>query len=276
MNKTHRSYVALSLAVIFGVLVLTQPASATGPVADENGVMMYDYGGSTGTVYNPKMVAQYGIINHDSFMETGDLQARQSVISTADWLLSHSSDKGNYTLWEYGFKWSSYGGLNPPYASALAQAEGIYVLTLAHNMTGNDRYLAEAKRAFGAFMVDYDRGGVASDEGKNALFLQLLAKPGFQKTYVLNGHTNSLLFIWKYYQYTQDYRALIVFGKGMNWLVGNLHRYDTGEWSYYDLEGNLARDNYHQGEIIQLGKLYEITGEPVLKEYSDRFTAYAN
>src|SRR5262245_33498607 len=137
MNKTRRSYIALSLTAILGVLVLTQPAFARGPVADENGVMMYDYGGSTGTVYNPKMVAQYGIINYDNYMETGDLQARQAVINTADWLLS-SSDKGNYTLWEYGFEWSSYGGLNPPYASALAQAEGIYVLTLAYNMTGDD------------------------------------------------------------------------------------------------------------------------------------------
>jgi hypothetical protein len=91
-------------------------------------------------------------------------------------------------------------------------------------MTGDERYLAEAKRAFGAFMVNYDDGGVASDEGRDSLFLQLLAKPGFQKTYVLNGHTNSLLFIWKYYEYTLDYRALIVFGKGVNWLVSNLQK----------------------------------------------------
>jgi hypothetical protein len=29
------------------------------------------------------------------------------------------------------------------------------------------------------------------------------------------------------------------------------------------------------GTIVQPGRLYEITGEPVLKEYSDRFAAYA-
>jgi heparosan-N-sulfate-glucuronate 5-epimerase len=246
-------------------------------IQDENGVVMYDYGGSIGVVYNPKVVAWYGIVNHDSYQLTGDLQARQNFIGAADWLLAHSSDKGNnYSLWEYDFWWKSYGGVEPPYASALAQAEGIYVLILAHNMTGDERYLAEAKRAFGAFMVDYDAGGVASDEGRDSLFLHLLAKPGFQKTYVLNGHTNSLLFIWKYYEYTHDYRALIVFGKGINWLVANLHRYDAGgEWSYYDQESNWARDNYHWGHIAQLGKLYEITGEPMLKEYSDRFAKYA-
>jgi hypothetical protein len=39
--------------------------------------------------------------------------------------------------------------------------------------------------------------------------------------------------------------------------------------------GNRARDNCHQGHIVQLNGLYEITGEPALKEYSDRFAAYA-
>jgi hypothetical protein len=244
-------------------------------VPDKIGVMMYNYGGSAGTVYNPKVVAQHGILSHDSYQQTGDTQTRKNFLAAADWLLTHSVDKGNYSLWEYNFKWSSYGGVDPPYASALAQAEGIYVLIGAHNVTGDDRYLEEAKKAFGAFLVNYDQGGVASYEGRDSIFLQLLAKAGFQKTYVLNGHTNSLIYIWKYYEYTHDYRALIVFGKGINWLVSNLQKYDTGDWSYYDQEGNHARDNYHKGHIIQLGKLYEITGEPILKEYSDRFASYS-
>lgn len=256
-------------------MIVSQPTTAE-QILDENGVMMYDYGGSVGVVYNPKVVALEGIKNYESYQQTGDPQALQNFMGAANWLLAHSVSKGDYSLWEYDFRWKSYGGVDPPYASALAQAEGVYVLVQAHNVTGDERYLAEAKRAFGAFMVDYEAGGVASDEGRDSLFLQLLAKPGFQKTYVLNGHTNSLLFIWRYYEYTHDYRALIVFGKGVNWLTGNLHKYDAGDWSYYDQEGNRARDNYHQGHIVQLARLYEITGEPVLKEYSDRFAAYAH
>jgi heparosan-N-sulfate-glucuronate 5-epimerase len=244
------------------------------PVPDENGVMMYSYGGSVGTVYNPKVVAQHGIKNYENYEETGDAQARQNFINAADWLAGHAADRGNYSIWEYDFKWSSYGGVEPPYASALAQAEGVYVLAMAHSMTGDVRYLAEAKKAFGAFMADYEDGGVASDEGRDSVFMQLLAKPGFEKTYVLNGHTNSLLYIWKYYEYAHDDRALIVFGKGVNWLIDNVQKYDSGEWSYYDQKGNRARDNYHQGHIVQLGKLYDITGEPALKEYSDRFASY--
>lgn len=245
------------------------------PVFDSKGVMMYDYGGSVGKVYNPKVVAQHGIQNYDNYLAMGDSESKQNFINAADWLVENAADRGNYTIWEYGFRWGSYGGVEPPYTSALAQAEGIYVLAMAHNMTGDERYLVEAKRAFGSFLVDYEDGGVASEEGRDSIFLQLLAKPGFQKTYVLNGHTNSLVYIWKYYEYTHDYRALIIFGKGINWLLGNLQKYDTGEWSYYDQMGTQARENYHQGHIMQLGKLYAITGEPALKQYSDRFASYA-
>ncbi len=157
----------------------------------ENGVMMYDYGGSIDTVYNPKAVAQHGILNYDSYQLTGDPQARQNFISAANWLLAQSVDMGNYSLWEYDFRWKSYGGVESPYASTLAQAEGIYVLVRAHNITSDECDIAGAEKAFGAFMVDHESGGVASDEG---------------------------------------------------------------------------RDNYRQGHIIQLGRIYEITSEAILKE----------
>jgi hypothetical protein len=85
--------------------------------------MMYDSGGSIGTVYNPKVVAQHGVQNHDGYQLTGDPQSKQNFIGAANWLLAQSSDRGNYSLWEYNFRWKSYGGVEPPYASALAQAE---------------------------------------------------------------------------------------------------------------------------------------------------------
>jgi heparosan-N-sulfate-glucuronate 5-epimerase len=235
-------------------------------VPDANGVMMYDYGGSVGKVYNPKVLALAGLKYFNEYREENDEQAKMYFLSTADWLVSSLQKKGSYSLWEYKFPWPHYGGVNAPYASALAQAEGINVLIKAHNMTDDERYLTAAKKAFSAFMVDYESGGVASDEGRDSIFLRLLAKPGFQKTYVLIGYTNSLCFIWNYYAYTRDYRALIVLGKGINWLVGNLHKYDTGEWSYYDLMRNLASDDYHHSHINQLAQLYNITKERMFKD----------
>ena len=141
-------------------------------------------------------------------------------------------------------------------------------------MTKNEKYLIEANNALGAFLVDYENGGVVSNEDGNSLFLHLLVKPGFQKIYVLNGHTWSLLLLWNYYQQTQDPAVKAIFDKGIKWLTENLWKYDTGSWSNYDQMENLSLPEYHILHITQLANLYEITGEQIFKEYSDRFDRY--
>jgi heparosan-N-sulfate-glucuronate 5-epimerase len=153
------------------------------------------------------------------------------------------------------------------------------VLILAHNLTGDEKYLIEANKAVRSFLIDYDKGGVVSIEqdgsnGNSSIFIHLLAKPGFKKVYVLNGHTQSLLLLWEYYQQTQDPAVKTIFDGGIKWLRDNLWRFDTGGWSYYDQMENLATLDYHKAQITQLKSLYEITGESILKEYSDRFDKY--
>jgi hypothetical protein len=243
-------------------------------VPDDKGVIMYDYGGKIGKVYNPTVVGLEGSRYYHNYQATGNPESRQRFLNTADWLVEHATDKGTYSLWEYPFDWPFYSGFKAPYSSALAQARGIDVLIRAFDETGDELYLHEAKKAFGAFMVDYEDGGVASNEGDDSIFLQILAKPGAPKTFVLNSHTKALLLIKEYYDYTKDYRAMLVFGKGMNWLMENLPRYDTGSWSYYDLLGTKASKSYHNGQTKQISQLYQVTGEPILKKYHSRFAGY--
>lgn len=71
-----------------------------------------------------------------------------------------------------------------------------------------------------AFFVDYDDGGLATVETPDgsSIFLQILAKPGFIKRYVLNGDTQSLIFLWRYYEMTNDSNAKVIFDKGINYL----------------------------------------------------------
>jgi hypothetical protein len=130
-------------------------------------------------------------------------------------------------------------------------------------------------RAVGALLVDYDDGGVTSVEDKgDSIFLHVIAKPGFKKVYVLNGHTGALLHLWNYYEITNDTAAKDVFGKGVNYLKNHLEEFDAGNWSYYDKVGTKAKESYHRGQIKQLGYLYEITREPVLEEYGHKFLVY--
>jgi hypothetical protein len=246
-------------------------------VPDANGVMMYDYGGSTGTVYNPKVVAVEGLRYYHNFQYAGVAKAKDHFLNSADWLVENASAKqgGKYSLWEYDFPWMFYGGIAPPYASALAQAEGAELLAKAYAVTNEEKYLRAAQKAVAAFLVDYDEGGVASleDDG-NSVFLQLVAKPGFKKTYVLNGHTGALLHLWEYYKITNDEVAKDVFEKGVKYLRNNLPQFDAGDWSYYDKMGTLAKESYHKGHIKQLNYLYDITNESILEEYGYKFLLY--
>jgi hypothetical protein len=244
---------------------------------DENGVLTVDYHGVQRKVYNPLTVASGALKYYSENAKDGmKVHAKDKFINSADWLVNNAKDKGEYSLWEYEFPWLFYGWVSPPYSSALAQAKGLQVLILAHELTGNEKYLDLAKKIIRSFLVEYEEGGFVSHENirNNSLFLHLLAKPGFPKTFVLNGHTNSLLSIWSYYQKTLDPLAKTIFDKGINYLKENLVKYDTGYWSYYDLMENWTMTDYQKGQSQQLKALYKISGEPILNDYADRFEKY--
>jgi hypothetical protein len=269
----------------------TNTGTSSSTISDKKGIAMYDYRGKIGKVYNPLIIAQGGQKYYQNYInDSGDKKSKEYFLNTANWFVKHAKEKEidgfHYSLWVYDFPWPFYGGLTPPYSSALAQSSGIKILILAHNMTGDKKYLDAADKAFGSFLVDYDKGGVITREGgkenysgysssnntnNNSIFLQEIAKPGYLKTYILNGHIFSLIDLWNYYQYTHDGNAALVFNEGVKYLKNNLWKYDQGKWSYYDQIGDPATNGYQKIHTEQLAKLFKITGEPILKSYSDKF-----
>ena len=253
------------------------------PIPDNSGVMMYKYPNIGHNVYNPLAISSGGLDYYSKYQNTGDNKSKEYFINTANWLVNNAKDKegGKYSLWEFDFTWPWYNQLTPPYYSGYAQAVGIDVLARAYDLTNNTMYLDEANKAFSAFLVDYDNGGVITIEDNNGdlMFFHELGKPGFQKTYILNGHTGALLHIWQYYEITNNPLAKTIFDKGINYLKHNLWKYDTGSWTRYDLKPigqieNLVTLGYHKVHIEHLNALYNITGEPILKEYADEFNKY--
>ena len=264
------------------LLISTVFAAETIP--DENGVIMVKYPSLEHNVYNPLILAGEGLNYYKKWESTGDSKSKEYFINTANWLVNNAKHtEGGYSLWANEFPWPWYSQLNPPYYSAYTQAIGIVVLARAYDLTNNQTYLDEANKAFQALLIHYDNGGVMTIEDNNGdlMFFHELAKPGFQKTYILNGQTGALLHIWQYYELTNDPGAKLIFDKGINYLKNNLWKYDTGTWSRYDLKPigqteNLASMDYQKIHIDHLNRLYNITGEPILKEYADKFNKYCN
>ena len=247
------------------------------PEVDENGVVMYDYNGVQRKVYNPLVVATYGLHYYNEYMKNIEKDYNiKNFFNSADWILDNLEDYGEYSILEYKFPWIFYGWIEPPYVSALAQSKAMYLLLMAYDISGDKKYYESAQKMINSFLVDYEEGGIVTyeDNNDNSLFLHLIAKPGTQKIYVLNGHTGSLIFLWKYYEKTDDPTVKLIFTKGINYLKENLILYDSGLWSYYDLMDNFAPTTYHKGQIKQLEILYEITGEEILKEYALKFKKY--
>ena len=254
------------------------------PIPDDNGVMMWKYPSIGHSVYNPLLLASAGLDDYyKKYENTGDTKSKEYFINTANWLVNNAKDKegGKYSIWEFDFTWPWYNELTPPYYSGYAQAVGIVVLARAYDLTNNTMYLDEANKAFQALLFDYDDGGVTTieDDNGDSMFIHELGKPGFPKTYILNGQTGALLHIWQFYELTNNPVSKSIFDKGINYLKHNLWKYDTGSWSRYDLKPigqreNLASMDYQKIHIDHLNRLYNITGEPILKEYADKFNNY--
>lgn len=274
LSLTLITFLILSNILYCDIVITTSFAE---PVPDDKGIIMFNYHGVQRKVYNPLNVATGGLYYLSMYESTGDKQYKKYFFNTANWLINNAEDRGGgkYVVWEYHFPWRYYGWIQSPYISSLAQATATMVLAHAYDLTKNKTFIDIANKAYQSLLVDYDQGGLMTiEDGGNSVFFHLLAKPGFTKIYVLNGHTATLIYIWQYYELTHDPLVKDIFYKGVNYLKNNLWKYDTGSWSFYDQMENLATVTYQKMHINQLRNLYDITGEPILKEYADRFKKY--
>lgn len=94
---------------------------------------------------------------------------------------------------------------------------------------------------------------------------------GAEESRVLNGMLFALIGVYEYYKYTDDADAKLIFDKGINNVKENLAKYDDGKGSsYYDIL-HTPPDKYHLIHVDLLNKLYDITGEEIFREYSEKW-----
>lgn len=227
-----------------------------------------------GQHYTPVTIAQYGLGNLNRYQRTQNEQFLNFFLKQAEWLLTNlRSHDGVPTIWVHDFQFPSLN-LTPPWASAMAQGEGISVLLRAYQITQNHSFLDAAWRAFDAFNVSIVEGGVCVRE-KDELWLE--EYPTSPPCHVLNGFIYALLGVFDLYRVTMDANVHAVWVNGLRTLVRNLHRYDLGFWSCYDLWRHpIASPGYHSLHVLQLTVLAEITGERVFSKYAQRWQCYAD
>lgn len=225
---------------------------------DESGIPRYRYGGDL--FYNPTFVAHYGLYELGLYLRSGEKPRHDQFIATADWFLEtgRSTDAG--LLFEYHMPTP---GLPVPWVSALGQGRAASLLARAYEATRDGSYLDAARRSLGPFDVLSADGGVQSHfpDGGVAFEEYPRSKPDI----VLNGLVTALFGVYDVAVSlgaagVDDPHPAALFRQAVDALAANLHHYDLGYWSSYDLSGRVASDEYHAYHVSLLWALYEICG----------------
>lgn len=168
---------------------------------------------------------------------------------------------GNRLIWEYSF---AYGAGRPPWASGMAEAVGAQALARAGALLGDPRLTAAAHRAYAAV---------------SGLLLRTAAGPwirlyGFDHEVVLNAQLQATLSLREYGQIVGDASATALAQRMQTAAETYLPRFDTGDWSLYELRGSHASLEYEQFVTRLVAKLAAETSDPFWVGAAQRFQDY--
>jgi hypothetical protein len=176
---------------------------------------------------------------------------------------------------EHDFDFPHTFPLRAPWISSMAQGEAASLLVRLHLETGERPYADAALRALEPLAVRTPDGGAMDLLGGRPFPEEYPTEP---PSFVLNGGIFSLWGLYDAGRGLSDEPSARAFEEGVDALVANLHQWDTGWWSRYDLYPhpvrNLASIGYHELHINQLRALATIAPRPELGATADRFERY--
>lgn len=226
--------------------------SAQLDVSGPDGVV-YRWFPGLGLEFHP--LASFGALNNLATAQNAD-----AARTLADALLARAVPRGARLLWEYAFP---FGGGRPPWASGMAEAVAAQALARTGELLGDPRYAAAA-RAFAAVppLVRKTRWGP---------WIRLY---GFSSGVVLNAQLQTILSLDDYGQLTGTSSATALAQRLDASAQTLFPRFDTGDWSLYDLGGTYAPLDYEQFVTLELTQLAQRTQDPFWVAAAARFKAY--
>jgi hypothetical protein len=222
-------------------------------ITDDDGVV-YRWYPRLGFEFHP--LANFGALNNAAAARNTD-----GAALLANALLARAIPHGKRIVWEYEFR---YGSGRPPWASGMAQA-------VAAQALGRTAALLED--------TDIAAGAVRAYVSVPPFLLSLSSGPwirlyGFSGEVVLNAQLQTILSLLEYSQASGDPDASSLAAQLTATVQKLLPRFDTGDWSRYELGGGYASQGYQKFVTDLLRKLAAKTGDPFWTATSQRFHAY--
>ncbi len=235
---------------------------------DEHGVPMI--GAPEGTHYFPVNVCQYGFMLHADWLQNRDptsLETLESCLRVLDAL--KSEENGACVWWHHTYQ-PKYD-IDPPWASAMAQGEAMSLYLRMYQVLRRPSLLDTAWEAYRFLSVPWSEGGVRRlDEEGNLWFEEF---PSREPSFVLNGFIYTIFGLYDLYRVTGDTGVRDDIDACLRTLRANLHRFDVGYWSLYDLQRKELVRYYYQKNVHvpQMAVLYGLTGEAIFETYRSRW-----
>jgi D-glucuronyl C5-epimerase-like protein len=222
-------------------------------ITDDDGVV-YRWFPNVGFEFHP--LASFGALNN-----AAAAQDSEKTRALADALVARAIPRDSRLIWEYQFR---YGIGRPPWASGLAQAVAAQALARSAALLDDPALGAAAVRAFASV---------------SPLTMKLSSGPwirlyGFNSEIVLNAQLQAVLSMLEYAQSTEDAKATALAEQLSTTAEKMLPRFDTGDWSLYELGGAYASTSYEKFVTDLLQKLAAKTADPFWVATAQRFHAY--
>ena len=260
LTPLSSSYTSPRALTLFSQLELNLSYFETNPlpstrvdVAGDDGVV-YRWFPRLGLEFHP--LANFGALNNDAARNDPD-----ATRLLAEALVARAIPHGGRLIWEYQFR---FAGGRPPWASGMAQAVAAQALARASALLEDTTLAAAAARAFASvtpFLLTLPSGP----------WIRLY---GFNGQIVLNAQLQTILSLLEYAQRFEDPDASALAQQLSATAQSLFPRFDTGDWSRYQLGGAYATREYETFVTDLLAKLARQTQDPFWVATSQRFHAY--
>jgi len=216
---------------------------------DENGVIQTKIPYTQEYHYHATAISSYAISNVDK---------PEIFNAQINWLVKSISKDGAYV---HHFTLPFYKNFPKHWSGGLAQGLAISALLLAD----------EEKTAEHAFNY-LKKECVYVDENGNYWIEEY---PLEHPVKILNGFIYALFGVYDLFKKTNNASASLLWAEGIETIKLNLHRYDLGSWSKYDLLDELpATRFYNEVHVKQLIALYRITTDNMFLDYAKKWDKY--
>ncbi len=211
----------------------------------------------------PVAIFQYGLGSYDLYLKTKKTVYFEKFIQTVQWALANQEIGGGWPNFYYIYPDNPYG--------AMCQGEGASLLIRMYIETKDVQYLEAAISAINFMLLPVEQGGTSIYRNDILILLEYTHREP-----VLNGWIFAIFGLHDILCVHDSKKYRLAFDKTINSLKKYLERFDTGYWSYYDLDQKIASPFYHNLHIAQLEALYLITNQSIFLKYRDRFNVYKN